>query len=121
MSPRRGVGRALVALAIMTGAPTAGALQACNSTSAAEVQNARQAVANGAILLDVRTRNEFAGGHIEGAVNIPVQELAQRQGELPAGRDVVVYCRSGNRSGQAATMLRKSGRKVIDIGPMSAW
>lgn len=64
----------------------------------------RRLVESGALLLDVRTREEFSGGHVPSAVNIPVQELASRLGETE--RAVVVHCRSGGRSAQASTMLR---------------
>lgn len=82
---------------------------------------ARQLVAEGAALLDVRTPIEFAGGHIDGAINIPVGELAQRMGEVPEG-PVVVYCRSGARSARAAGSLVQSGREAVyDLGGMGAW
>ncbi len=78
----------------------------------------------GALLLDVRTVQEFADGHIFGAVNIPVQELDRRLDELAASkdRDVVVYCRSGARSARAKSMLKQAGfSKVHDLGAMSRW
>lgn len=81
---------------------------------------ARRRVAEGATLLDVRTREEFRDGHVEGALNIPVQELRARLDEIPPG-DVVVYCRSGGRSAAAAQLLKRRGHDVLDIGPMSAW
>lgn len=81
----------------------------------------RKRVADGAVLLDVRTREEFADGHVEGALNIPVQELSARLHELRKGQNVVVYCRSGGRSASAAQILRTRGHDVLDIGPMSAW
>ncbi len=81
----------------------------------------RKRVAEGAVLLDVRTREEFAGGHVEGALNIPVQELASRLHEVRKGAAVVVYCRSGGRSATAAQILRAQGHDVLDIGPMTAW
>lgn len=86
-------------------------------------QSAQEAVARGALLLDVRTPAEFADGHIPGAVNIPVQELAQRAGELPdRDRQIVVYCRSGRRSADAARWLEQRGHgRVIDLGGMSNW
>jgi phage shock protein E len=84
-------------------------------------EEARTWVGQGAVLLDVRTREEHAGGHIEGSKNIPVQELGKRIGELPEGKRIVVYCRSGGRSASAAQMLRSAGFEVLDIGPMSAW
>jgi len=81
----------------------------------------RQRVADGAVLLDVRTREEFMAGHVEGALNIPVQELASRLNEVRKGKGVVVYCRSGGRSATATQILRAQGHDVLDIGPMSAW
>lgn len=84
---------------------------------------ARSLVAAGARLLDVRSPNEFAQGHLPGAVNIPVQDLAQRLAEVgPPDHDVVVYCRSGHRSTSATQMLREHGfSKVHNLGPMTAW
>ena len=84
-------------------------------------EEARRRVAAGAILLDVRTPGEFAEGHVQGAKNIPVQELQNRLGELPKGADVVVYCRSGARSAMASQMLKGRGHRVLDVGPMSAY
>src|SRR5690606_10226025 len=91
------------------------------SAEAQATANAATLVADGALLLDVRTPGEFADGHVAGALNIPVQELEARVAELDPARSVVVYCRSGNRSGTAASMLRARGFEVTDIGPMSAW
>jgi phage shock protein E len=63
------------------------------------------------LLLDVRTPEEFAEGHLPGAINIPHTELAARIGELSEARsrDVVVYCRSGRRSLQALGTLEDAG------------
>jgi len=84
---------------------------------------ARALVDKGALLLDVRTPGEFAGGHIEGAVNIPVQELGQRLAELgDKDRPIVVYCRSGKRSSRAAGVLKGAGHGAVhDLGAMSRW
>ena len=54
--------------------------------------------ANPPVLIDNRSPTEFASGHIEGAVNIPVDELRERTAEVPAGRPVVVYCGVGYRA-----------------------
>ncbi len=85
--------------------------------------DARRLVESGARLIDVRTREEFADGHLPGAVNIPVQELDRRMSELePRDKPVVLYCRSGNRSGHAARALRSAGwAHVHDLGAMSQW
>jgi phage shock protein E len=84
---------------------------------------AREAVAGGALLLDVRSEGEFASGHLEGAVNIPVQVLAERIGDVgdPA-RPVVVYCRSGLRSRRAKAILEQHDFvNVLNLGGMSRW
>jgi phage shock protein E len=83
---------------------------------------ARRLVKEGAQLVDVRTSGEFASGHIEGALNIPVQDLEARSSELARGRALVVYCRSGQRSGMAARRLKRAGfDQVHDLGAMSRW
>lgn len=84
---------------------------------------ARRQVEAGALLLDVRTPEEFAAGHLPGALNIPVQKLGDRMAELPArDRPIVVYCRSGQRSRRAVRALREAGYvEVHDLGPMAAW
>jgi rhodanese-related sulfurtransferase len=82
---------------------------------------AKQLAAEGAVLLDVRSPGEFAAGHAAGAINIPVDELAARKAELPAGKDVITYCAAGVRSARAASMLRSDGRTVHDLGSISAW
>jgi len=87
-------------------------------------QEGKAAVARGALLLDVRTPEEFASGHLDGAMNVPVQELAAKWASLasPNEREVVVYCRSGRRSAQAKQILEARGvRRVIDAGAMSNW
>lgn len=87
-----------------------------------EATHHRQLVANGALLLDVRTPAEFREGHVPHALNVPVQELPVRLGEVgPKTRPVVVYCRSGGRSAAASQILRGAGYQVKDIGPMTAW
>lgn len=83
---------------------------------------AHHLVENGALLLDVRSPEEFQSGHLEGAVNIPVQDLEARMGEVGSKeRPVVVYCHSGMRSGRAAQMLQRAGYAVRDLGPMGHW
>ena len=74
------------------------------------------------VLLDVRTPEEFASGYIAGAINIPVEELDQRLSGLPAETEIVVYCRSGNRSAQASTILSNNGfNDVSDMGGIIDW
>jgi len=93
------------------------------SSGKASVAEVKQLVDSGALLVDVRTPEEYGAGHIEGAVNIPLGELGARLKELGDPKQpVVVYCRSGNRSGQAARQLKAEGfTKVSDLGAMSRW
>ncbi len=73
-------------------------------------------------LIDVRTSEEFASGYIEGAINIPVDDLASRLDEIETDMPIVVYCRSGNRSARAATILRDAGfENVYDLGGVLDW
>ncbi len=80
----------------------------------------------GGILLDVRTADEFAEGHLEGAVNVSHDEIEARLAEIEAltGGDpstpIVTYCRSGNRAGQARATLEAAGyTRVTNIGGMA--
>jgi rhodanese-related sulfurtransferase len=85
--------------------------------------DARALVASGARLVDVRTPGEYQSAHIEGALNVPLDQLSARMAELgPKDGAIVVYCQSGGRSGSAASMLRSAGfTRVSDLGAMSRW
>jgi rhodanese-related sulfurtransferase len=67
------------------------------------------------VLLDVRTAKEFAGGHIPGAVNVPVDELRARLRELPGDRPLAVYCRVGQRGYVATRILQQAGFDVVNV------
>lgn len=83
---------------------------------------AQALVEAGATLVDVRSPQEFGGGHIEGARNIPVDEIGARAGELDKDETIVVYCRSGVRSGRAKRTLEAQGfGDVHNLGAMSRW
>jgi len=87
-------------------------------------KEAHALVKKGAVLLDVRTPEEFASGHADGAVNIPVEDLGSRLAELKGDekKDIVVYCRSGHRAGIAKTLLESKGfTKVHNVGGLSDW
>lgn len=72
-------------------------------------------------VIDVRTPAEFAESHVDGAVNIDVQDPSfdQRIAELDAAGSYLVYCRSGNRSAQAASRMEAAGLEVVDGGGLS--
>lgn len=87
-----------------------------------EPNRGRELVARGALLVDVRTPQEFAAGHVPGAINVPLQELGERLHELgDQSRPIVVYCRSGARSATAKAILSRAGYGVYDAGAMSDW
>ncbi|MGK3954937.1 MBL fold metallo-hydrolase [Arthrobacter sp. R4] len=77
----------------------------------AELEHGRAA---GDVVLDVRRTDEYDGGHVAGAVNIPLHELLGRMAEIPAGR-VWVHCATGYRSGVAASLLQRAGRDVVHV------
>lgn len=86
---------------------------------------ARIAAGESLILLDVRQPEEHAEKNIEGSLLIPLGELPERVDELEAHRnsELIVYCRSGNRSGQACMFLEAAGftNPVNLTGGMLAW
>lgn len=76
-----------------------------------------------AILIDIRTPAEYRAGHIPGVVNIPLDELERRIGEIPRDKKVVLICRTGNRSAQGTKLLRNKGMNNVfnSTGGMSTW
>lgn len=64
---------------------------------------------DGHLLIDVRTPMEYAAGALPGAINIPLDSMRERLGEIPAGRDIVLYCGVGLRGYLASNILRNSG------------
>lgn len=107
---------ALLALAMTTAA------SAADVTPAQVAQQLREPK-TAPFLLDVRTAEEFAEGHVPGAKNVPVRELEARLAEVPQNRPVVVYCHSGGRAKLASNLLRERGyRNVSEMtGSMMAW
>jgi len=83
--------------------------------SSEQMTEIQAAVDAGAVLLDVRSPAEFAGGHLAGARSVPVGQVGGVAGELQ-GQTVVVYCASGMRSAKAARVLRSKGVDVLDLG-----
>jgi len=69
----------------------------------------KELLANGAMLIDVRTRGEYAGGHAQNSKNIPLDELSKALPKLDKEKDIIVVCASGMRSGQAVSMMKQNG------------
>jgi rhodanese-related sulfurtransferase len=70
---------------------------------------------NNYIIVDVRTESEFETGHVKDAINIPVETIDPSV-NLDKNKTIIVYCRSGRRSANAASMLKQYGYKVYDLG-----
>lgn len=74
------------------------------------------------VVLDVREDNEWAEGHLDGAVHIPLQQLPGRVDELPEGRQVLAMCHAGGRSAQATAYLCERGVDAVNLdGGIVAW
>ena len=90
----------------------------------ASVTNTNPAeLADDAVILDVRRQDEWDAGHAPTAIHIPIEELPDRAGELPAtGTPIPVVCRGGGRSARAAKWLNENGHSAINVaGGMKAW
>lgn len=80
------------------------------------------AVADGAVVIDVREPDEFEGGHVAGSTLVPLGVLAQRMRDLPKNRTLHVICRTGNRSGHAVRLLDQAGYDAVNVqGGVVAW
>ena len=79
----------------------------------ADLQNL---IEQGAFLVDVREPGEFAGGTAKGAINIPLGSVASQLEKFKGKENIIVFCRSGNRSGQAKTILEQNGFKNVVNG-----
>lgn len=89
---------------------------AINATEAAEQ------VRTGTFLLDVREPHEWIAGHAPEAVHIPLSELNQRAGELPADQPIICVCHVGGRSAMVTDALNRGGWQAMNlIGGMEAW
>ena len=77
----------------------------------------------GSLLVDLHEPDEWRGGHAAGATLIPLGSLSARLAELPCDREILLICRSGNRSGQAQRWLRQQGYDgALNVaGGMAAW
>ena len=79
--------------------------------------NYTELVQQGAIILDVRSKAEFSGGHIKGAVNIPVQVLQNHLGQLKdKNKTIITCCASGMRSASAKSILPSNGYTSVHHG-----
>lgn len=116
-----------ITLIIMTMSATQ--ITGCNSsdniTSVSAPEFDKEIKADSVVLLDVRTPQEYAEGHIDGALNINIQSDSFRQRaekELSKDSTILIYCRSGRRSMEAAGILSELGYKVVNLkGGIIEW
>jgi phage shock protein E len=73
-------------------------------------------IANVAVVLDVRTPDEFKGGHAPGSKNVPLNLLPGKVNQFK-GKEVIVVCLSGGRAGQARNLLAQKGISAVNAGP----
>lgn len=108
--------RSLRFVAIGAALALTGAMSGCAATASPTI-----AIGEDAIVVDVRTPAEYAGGHLESAVNINFQsaDFEATISELDPDDEYVVYCQSGNRSAQAVAAMEAAGLDVQDAGGIS--
>ena len=121
---RKHIPLALCALLLLTGcgatAPQEPSYRQIGMAEAIAMMEAE----TGYIILDVRTVEEFAAGHIPGAINIPNEAIGTEEiPELPnKAQRILVYCRSGNRSKQASEKLIALGyTNIVEFGGIISW
>lgn len=76
----------------------------------------KQLVQNGATVVDVRTKGEYAQGHVKGSVNIPLGNLSGQMARLKKDSPIITCCASGGRSGQAKSFLKANGFTEVHNG-----
>jgi rhodanese-related sulfurtransferase len=83
---------------------------------------ARELVRSGAQLVDVRETGEWNAGHAPQAIHIPTSQVSSRMNRFKKDKDIVVVCRSGNRSRSVTSLLRKQGYEAYNLsGGLRAW
>ncbi len=79
--------------------------------------NFSELMKNGAVIIDVRSKREFDGGHIDGSINIPVDELTNNLNKLKdKGKTIIACCASGMRSASATSILKANGYTQVYNG-----
>jgi rhodanese-related sulfurtransferase len=80
-------------------------------------ENIKELYTQGAIIVDVRTTAEYAGGHIKNSINVPLHELSKSIAKLKKqDKTIITCCQSGRRSGMAAQQLKAAGIKAVNGG-----
>lgn len=85
-------------------------------TKSRTTQKTKQTTKNETFYVDVRTTAEFAQGSVKGAINIPLDQIENQLAKFKGKKNIVVFCRSGNRSSQAKVILEQNGFTNIKNG-----
>lgn len=85
-------------------------------TKSRTTQKTKQTTKNETFYVDVRTPAEFAQGSVKGAINIPLDQIENQLAKFKGKKNIVVFCRSGNRSSQAKVILEQNGFTNIKNG-----
>jgi phage shock protein E len=111
---------AVLAVTVLTGCSSSDVVEDVDVSQAAQIVDQRDA-----IILDVRTPQEYAAGHLPGAININVEspDFAERVSGLDESTEILVYCRTGNRSAVATDQMADLGFTALaDLqGGIEAW
>lgn len=123
MNPNVARRTGLACVALLVAAVAVAGDPAPTPVTADQVHERQQQKDASLYVLDVRAPEEYAAGHVPGAVNIPHDQIASRLAEVPKDKDVVLYCRSGRRSALAAEVLAGSGYDRLQLmqGDMPGW
>jgi phage shock protein E len=76
----------------------------------------RTLIDEGAVIVDVRTKGEFDGGHIKGSINMPLDSLPKNLGKLKKEKVIITVCQSGMRSSAASRLLKQNGFTAYNGG-----
>ena len=94
-----------------------GMLYSCNQTK--KESELRRLIQEGAVLIDVRSSEEFDEGSVPGAINIPIDLLPDNIGKIPTDKPIIVFCKSGNRAGKAKKILEENN--ITDVTNGGSW
>ena len=94
---------------------------ACSKVSDEDLRIAHKAYENGALIIDVRTKEEYKEKHIQKAVNIALHNLEKYYKYIPQNKAIIVYCATWSRSSMATEFLIGKGRTVYDVATQEDW
>jgi phage shock protein E len=78
--------------------------------------NLQEVISNGAVILDVRTKDEYKSGHLRNSINIPIANLSQNLKKLNKNKPIITCCASGSRSASAMSFLKSNGFEEVYNG-----